>query len=145
MDADDMSRGWLLRTVFGNKHVVGNVDDDDEESAPALGGSANGNGTPKPGPRTGSSKWGSRGISVSADDGVLQSERQREDAFKRQEEGIVDTAHEDADPDAKMKDPDELARILDDDDESDNGVLPAGEGSASVGNGAVWREGEIRK
>lgn len=148
MDADDMSRGWLLRTIFGNKHVVGNVDDDDEESAPALGGSANGNGSsrPKTGTRTGSSKWGSRGISVSADNGVLESERQRGDAFKGQEEGIVDSAHEDADPDAKMKDPDELARILDDDDDdSDDGVLPAGEGSATVGNGAEWREGEVRR
>jgi hypothetical protein len=39
-----------------------------------------------------------------------------------------------------MKDPDELAKILEDDDDgSDDGILP-GEGS-SVGNGVEWREG----
>lgn len=138
VDADDMRAGWLLRTVFGHKAVV--PDNDDEESAPALGGAINGDSRPNA-TRSGSSKWGSRGISVSADDGVLAGERERQNGFSDQEEGIVNGDTGDAvDPDAKMRDPDELARILDDDDEDDDGVLP----STSVGNGAEWREGSSR-
>lgn len=142
VDADDMRRGWLLRTVFGHKAFVGNVED--EESTPALGRSANGdsNGRPNIPGRNGASKWGSRGISVSADEDVLASERARQDRFGDQEDGIVDAeTGEEMDPDAKMKDPDELARILDEDEEDDDdGVLP-GAGSGSVGNGAEWRDG----
>lgn len=129
MDADDVQKGWILNKVFGNKRIVGNIDD--EESAPALG-----NDRPAA-PRAGSN-WGSRGISVSADDGVLESESDR--VFQEQEDGIVDTA------DAKMKDPDELARILEEDDDSEDGLTPhSGESSigaaAPVGNGSEWREG----
>lgn len=135
VDADDMRRGWLLDRVFGNKTVVGNIDEDDNGSA--LGDEENGTSRPTNGARSTKSKWGSRGISVSADDGVLDG---HSDPFSGQEGGVVDAA-EDHDPDAKMKDPDEMARILDDDDESDDGVLPSGEGSSKVGNGSEWREG----
>ncbi|KAF4631281.1 hypothetical protein G7Y89_g6854 [Cudoniella acicularis] len=46
-----------------------------------------------------------------------------------------------------MKDPDELARILEDDDESDDdGALPSSSGaSAHVGNGSEWRDGSNKK
>ncbi|CZT39832.1 related to endoplasmic reticulum retention receptor [Rhynchosporium secalis] len=136
VDADDLRNGWLLRTVFGHKPLVGHVDD--EESTPALGRDD------VPAPRT-ASKWGSRGISVSADDGVLASERERQKAFQGQEQGVISTGDED--PDAKMRDPDELARILDDDEEDgfedDDGVLPSGS-SAAVGNGSEWREGDAK-
>jgi hypothetical protein len=74
---------------------------------------------------------------VSADNGVLESESDR--VFQDQEDGIIDTG-DDADPDAKMKDPDELAKILEDDDESDDGFAPAGESSGKVGNGSEWRD-----
>lgn len=133
MDADDLRNGWLLRAVFGHKPLVGHIDD--EESAPALGGDR-GNGSAAPG-RTGS-KWGTRGISVSADDGVLADERERQG----QESGIVDAALEDeADPDAKMQSPDDLAKILDDEDfEDDDGALPGGSSGSAVGNGSEWRE-----
>ena len=149
MDADDIGRGWLLRSVFRNKAVVGNVDeDDDEESAPPLGGAnGNSNGRPSVPGRTGSkAKWGARGVSVQADDSVIAAERDRENMFKGQEQGVVDTANEgefmdEGDDDAKMKDPDELAKILDDDDDgSDDGILPAAEGSG-VSNGSEWRDG----
>lgn len=145
MDTDDLRSSWLLRAIFGNKHVVGSVDED-EESAPALGRSANNHDSrPKPG-RNGSSKWGARGISVSADDNVLESERHRQRDFEDQEEGIIDSnLGEDNDADAKMRDPDELAKILDDsDDGSDDGILKA-PGASSVGNGSEWREGGARK
>ena len=56
----------------------------------------------------------------------------------------------DVDADAKMRDPDELAKILDDDndeDGSDDGILPAGahesggsSSSSRVGNGSEWRK-----
>ncbi|PMD38388.1 hypothetical protein L207DRAFT_492191 [Hyaloscypha variabilis F] len=141
VDADDMRNSWLLRTVFRHKAVVGH---DDEESAPALGGSPTGNGRPNGSGRNGS-KWGARGISVSADDGVLEGERERQNGFLGQEEGVIDTlTGEETDPDAKMKDPDELARILDDDDDDDDGVLPGGESSERVGNGSEWRDGSSK-
>jgi hypothetical protein len=145
VDADDMRSGWLLRTVFGNKHVTRHLDDEDEESAPALGRRGDEeSGRPQVG-RSRSSKWGARGISVSADDGVLETERQR--SFSDQEEGIVDSGlGDDNDPDAKMKDPDELAKILDEDSDngSDDGILKT-PGESSVGNGSEWREGGARK
>jgi len=147
VDADDMRSGWLLRTVFGNKRIVGSIDDEDEESAPALGRHADRESVrPTPG-RNGSSKWGARGISVSADDGVLESERNRQRGFADQEEGIIDSGlDDDNDADAKMKDPDELAKILndDDDDGSDDGVLKSA-GPSDVGNGSEWRDGGARK
>jgi hypothetical protein len=129
VDNDDMSRGWLLSKIFGSKPLA-----DEEENAPALYGHDD---TERPGPkRNGSSRWGSRGISVSADDGVMASESERQ-----QHDGFVD-------PDAKMRDPDELAKILEDDDDdngSEDGILPAHggvNGSTGVGNGAEWREGQ---
>jgi hypothetical protein len=152
VDSDDIRRGWLLRSVFGNKAVVGSVDEDeDEESSPALG-NGNSNGRPSAPPRTESrAKWGARGISVQADDSVLAAERQRQNGFKGQEQGVIDTRREGNefldedgdDDDAKMKDPDELAKILDDEDEddgSDDGVLRAAD-SSGVSNGSEWRDG----
>jgi hypothetical protein len=142
VDQDDLRNGWLLRRVFGNKHVAGDAHDDetegdDEESAPALGG----NGTARK-PRR---KWGARGISVSADDGVLDAERSRTGTgtYDGQEEGIIDTAGE-GDEDAKMQDPDELAKILEDDDD-DEAILPGPAGadngaSKAVGNGDEWND-----
>ncbi|KAJ2893463.1 hypothetical protein MKZ38_008671 [Zalerion maritima] len=109
VDADDLQRGWLVNRVLGrHPEPTG----DDEESAPALGGNR--------GDRTTNNKWGARGISVSADDGVLQGEHED------QEEGLMAGP---VDPDARMQDPDELARALnetsseddsDDDDDSDS-------------------------
>lgn len=143
VDADDMRSSWLLRTIFGNKRMAGSIDEEDEESAPALGRHDRDNGRPTPG-RNSSSKWGARGISVSADDSVLQSERSRQRGFADQEEGVIDSGlgDDDADADAKMKDPDELAKILEDDDDdgSDDGILKSAVPSA-VGNGSEWRDG----
>ncbi|RDL33335.1 uncharacterized protein BP5553_08774 [Venustampulla echinocandica] len=133
VDADDVRNGWLLSRVFGNKRVVGDIDED-EESAPALGGDGTLNERSSPPRRAAGSKWGSRGISVSADEGVMESERDIHDTFEEQEEGIVDAAG-DADPDAKLKDPDELARALEEEEEDgfDDGVLAS--------NGSEWRDG----
>ncbi|KAF4592294.1 protein-ER retention receptor [Ophiocordyceps camponoti-floridani] len=117
VDADDMRRGWLLRRIFGKNVDAG----DDEENAPSLG--VHGDDAR----RTTRPKWGARGISVSADEGVLDTERHnRADA-----EGLDDAA----DPDAKMRDPDELARALDDDDDDDDAAPGASTASQIQGQG----------
>lgn len=111
IDADDMRRGWLLRRIFGKKFEP----TDDEESAPALGD--HGNDTRRPA-RPG---WGARGISVSADEDVFEESRHRDD----------DGLEEGVDPDARMQDPDELAKALDDDDDDDEGTPTASSSSKS--------------
>ncbi|KAI0126499.1 ER lumen protein retaining receptor [Xylariales sp. AK1849] len=125
VDADDMRRGWLLNRIFGKRF---DAEPDDEESAPALGR----NGDASSGTRR--SKWGARGISVSADDGVNEHEASRsEDEFNT---GV--------DPDAKMRDPDELARALDDDDDEDAPLTSAHTGTngapSGLNNGNEWRD-----
>ncbi|KAI1827164.1 ER lumen protein retaining receptor-domain-containing protein [Xylaria intraflava] len=114
VDADDIRRGWLLNRIFGNKHFE-NVQED-EESSPALGGNENAPSSQR------RSKWGARGISISADDTTLEEERLHDP--NDEISGTVD-------PDAKMRDPDELARALDDDD-GDEGTESAASGSQTV-------------
>ena len=150
VDADDLSRGWLLRRIFGNKrfaHDTATGADDDEEGAPALGGGRRGNnnfnhhdGSSARNGGNGSvrPKWGSRGISISADEGVLEHERERGQAHfgddddsdddDGQEHGVTDLV----DPDAKMRDPDELARAMDEEEEGDarGGAQQAGTSSS---------------
>ncbi|KND88404.1 ER lumen protein-retaining receptor [Tolypocladium ophioglossoides CBS 100239] len=125
VDADDMRRGWLLRRILG-KHVE--AAEADEESAPALGGEHGDNGRRR---GAGRPKWGARGISVSADEGVLDTDRQNREAADELD-GAVD-------PDAKMKDPDELAKALDDDDDDDNDA--AGPSSSSQNKGGAVPNG----
>lgn len=138
VDAEDMGRGWLIGRVLGNKHIAGSQSEEDEDDVEANQGRPNlgRNGS------AGGNKWGARGISVSADEGVLVGESQRQPSYEGQESGVVNAA--DVDGDAKMKDPDELARILDDDGEEseEDGTLPAGGESSgpSAGNGAEWRK-----
>ncbi|KAL3958306.1 hypothetical protein ACCO45_006468 [Purpureocillium lilacinum] len=91
--ASASSSGWLLRRIFGKRVEQA----EDEESTPALGDEGRG----------GRPKWGARGISVSADEGVLEADGHHRD------DADLDTV----DPDAKMRDPDELARALDDDED----------------------------
>jgi hypothetical protein len=125
VDADDMRRGWILGRLFGkntNSHAY-----DDEEAG--LNPDGPGQGAP---PRR--AKWGSRGISVSADDPDLEAARSS---------SSVDEFDAAVDPDAKMRDPDDLARALDDSDDEDDALpsaqgRPAGEGSG-VGNGSEWQ------
>ncbi|KOS21617.1 ER lumen protein-retaining receptor [Escovopsis weberi] len=144
VDADDMRRGWLLRRIFGKS--VESAEDDEEAAAgsfPATGPAAAraGAGAGAGGAR---SKWGSRGISVSADAGVLDAERHHAATRGGDIEGDVD-------PDARMQDPDDLARALDDDedddDDAENTPLRRGDsavaGQAAPGgmrSGDEWRD-----
>ncbi|KAG9247813.1 ER lumen protein retaining receptor-domain-containing protein [Calycina marina] len=135
VDSDDLRSGWLLRRVLGHKSVSGGLDEGDEESSPALG-SGNRSATGRT-----ASKWGSRGISVSADNGVLEDEDARQDDFTEQEEGII-TGRTEGDEDAKMQDPDELAKILEGEGSDDDGVLPSSTsgGVNGVKNGSEWHD-----
>ncbi|KAI0473949.1 ER lumen protein retaining receptor-domain-containing protein [Xylariaceae sp. FL0804] len=134
VDQDDIRRGWLLRRVFGNKRfAAADADgvDGDEESAPALGGRRNGDAAASHQQQQRRSKWGARGISISADDPALE-----QDLGNGRVDEFSDAA---VDPDAKMRDPDELARALDgdDDDDDDDGLPPAA--SSAMGGGNEWR------
>ncbi|KAI5864718.1 ER lumen protein retaining receptor-domain-containing protein [Durotheca rogersii] len=140
VDADDIRRGWLLNRIFGHRRFQ--PVEGDEESTPALG-DGNGNGSASSQRR---SKWGARGISISADDGVHEQEAQRGPS-----DDFTDAAA--VDPDARMRDPDELARALDDDDDDDDsdeglqaptGKSPHTESNnkapSGVSNGSEWRD-----
>ncbi|KAL7620312.1 hypothetical protein AAE478_009306 [Parahypoxylon ruwenzoriense] len=137
VDADDIRRGWLLNRIFGHKRFQSVEGGDDEESAPALGGNGNGNGASS----QHRSKWGARGISISADDGVHEQEARHEAS-----DDFTDAA---VDPDARMRDPDELARALEDDDDDDDGLPHTTAQShpesnnktpSGVSNGREWRD-----
>lgn len=110
VDADDIRQGWLLRRILGKHMDHGSHGGaEDEESAPALGG-------PRRGGSQSASKWGSRGISVSADDGTLEQEHlfaaERSDGHHNLDASV--------DPDARMQDPDELARALGNEEEEED-------------------------
>ncbi|KAL7807993.1 ER lumen protein retention receptor [Trichoderma gracile] len=108
VDADDLHRGWFLHRIFGKSVPAA----DDEEAG--VGGD---------GSRGGRARWGARGISVSADDGVLESGRHDDDDH-----------HAGLDPDARMHDPDELAKAMDDDDDDEDTPLRAGQSSSQSHN-----------
>jgi len=130
VDGDDLRQSWVLGKIFGRIGGQASPEDlENGEAVPGQNGSA-GLGAQRP------SNWGSRGISVSADESVLASERERqsrEDAAGGQLPAYTSA-------DARMKDPDELARILDDEDEdSDEDIVTAHD--SGVENGREWRDG----
>ncbi|KAI5459164.1 ER lumen protein retaining receptor [Mariannaea sp. PMI_226] len=127
VDADDMRRGWLLRRIFGKR--VETAEEDEESAAGFVDPNSGRRGASRP-------NWGARGISVSADDGVLETERNN-----REHDDDLDDA---VDPDARMQDPDELAKALDDDDENtplrpDHDHEPSGAPTGLRG-GEGWRD-----
>ncbi|KAG6223410.1 hypothetical protein E4U26_004560 [Claviceps purpurea] len=121
VDADDLRRGWLLSRIFGKKFES---HDADEESAPALGDDSHDARRPA---RHG---WGARGISVSAD------EHDFDEGPHHDEDGL----EEGVDPDARMQDPDELAKALDDDDE---GIPTASVGVSSTSTSKPAKEDSV--
>ena len=70
VDSDDLNRGFLVSRVLGR----GDANVDDEERGPVVGAESNGHpGAPKK-----KGNWGPRGISVSADDDVMDQAHQSE-------------------------------------------------------------------
>ncbi|CAD6505268.1 BgTH12-00760 [Blumeria graminis f. sp. triticale] len=135
VDADDLHNGWLLRTIFGNKVVAS-----DEESTPTGRDENRSRSLPKTG-----SKWGSRGISVSADENLLDDTEDGD--FEDHEESTLDAGSGSSDleiaVDTRMKDPDEMAKILDEDGDED---ISDGHGPqiSHPDSSGVWREGNSR-
>ena len=91
VDSDDLSRGFLVSRVLGR----GDPGIDDEERA--AGDGANDDDT-APSSRRGG-KWGLRGISVSADEGVIEPRNKAQDSKARDDElaGIMDDDESDED------------------------------------------------
>ncbi len=159
VDADDIRRGWLLNRIFGTRRFESEIEGGgagDEESAPALGGgrSAGAGAEGNAASSARRSKWGARGISVSADEGVYD-DRQAQQAGGSGGGFNDDDDDDPVDPDAKMKDPDELARVLDeadddddddDDDSEEDATPPAARkgnnpgGAGGISNGSEWRD-----
>lgn len=115
VDADDLRRGWLLSRIFGKQTEAA-----DEESAPLSNGVPASRGPTR-------AKWGARGISISADDTVLENVPEQ----SLEEHGVEDSL----DPDARMQDPDELAKVLDEDDEDAPVPVKKGKKPSSPGGG----------
>lgn len=132
VDQDDLRKGWFLGRLFGSKRVVGDADDEEESAG------IDSDGNPVLG-RTAAPKWGRQGISVSADEGLLEREHQRQQVNDGQEYGIVDTARE-GDEDARLRDPDELEAALADEGDDDED-LPSARVDG-VANGSEWRDGK---
>ncbi|KFY16755.1 hypothetical protein V492_01116 [Pseudogymnoascus sp. VKM F-4246] len=122
VDADDLNKSWLLRRVLRRGR---DSQEDDEAARPALGDDAEYEGdiSRTEGSRGRAGGWGRRGISVSADEDVLAAERGEGSPIAK---------------DARMRDPDELARILHDEDDSD--VEAEGAPEATPIAGAEWRD-----
>ncbi|KAM3562138.1 hypothetical protein ARSEF4850_002907 [Beauveria asiatica] len=122
VDADDLRNGWLVQRIFGR--TLGQHNEEHDEEA----------GLNNDEQRGGRPKWGSRGISVSADEGVFDDEERGEGS-----QGLDDAV----DPDAKMQDPDDLAKALDDDDEAEDAPLrgqSSGQTPAGIRGGDEWRD-----
>lgn len=119
VDAEDLGKSWVLRRVLGRR----TADEVADEERPALG-EEGGEGAER---RT--EGWGRRGISVSADEGVVEAERERGRAPMR--------------VDAEMRDPDEMARILDEEEEEEESEAEVVDGPSAMGitGGEEWREG----
>ncbi|KKA30163.1 hypothetical protein TD95_001167 [Thielaviopsis punctulata] len=151
IDSDDMDRGWIINRLFGrNIEPLPQGDEENPRSLHANGGSAGltlgGNSSSRL--AASRAKWGSRGISISADDDTLEQQNQAGSSSHADLDRNVD-------PDAKMRDPDELAMALDDesdnegrqlgdedssDDESPNAAKKPLTGSSGVRGGEEWRD-----
>jgi len=132
VDSEDLSRGWLVGKILGR----GPAEDRDEEDAFAVDRTGNVDHVPTPRQVGSKGGWGARGISVSADEGVLEHETERQQKSRtRPTETDSVTRRE------------EITGMLeeDEDDFGDDDVLPPNKNltgsSDSVGNGEEWRHG----
>lgn len=89
VDSDDLSRGFLVSRVLGQ----GDASMDDGESGPLDGVRSNGNAAAAAAKKGGN--WGPRGISVSADEDVMDQTRQPEGDSRAKDDGLVGLMEED--------------------------------------------------
>ena len=134
VDSEDLSRGWLVRRLIGRERQ----DLEDEERRAALNDAESpGNGSARSGTRRTHNKWGRRGISVSADEGLAEADDQT--SRKQDAKGYAGHGQNDSDG---LADP---SAFEDDSDAADVGHAWDNEGSGAtgirgVGDGAEWRE-----
>lgn len=124
VDADDLRNGYLVQRILGR--TLGRRNEEQDEEAGLDHGDSRGS---RP-------NWGSRGISVSADDGVFEDDEHGEGS-----QGLDEAV----DPDAKMQDPDDLAKALDDDDDDAGENAPlrgqsSGSAPGGIRSGDEWRD-----
>ncbi|KAI9659118.1 MAG: hypothetical protein M1821_002078 [Bathelium mastoideum] len=141
VDSDDLSRGWLVSRLIGRERQ----DLEDGERRPASNAASGpGNGLVGSGTRRAQStnKWGPRGISVSADEGLAEedSRASRKQNIKPNAlNGYVDhgqnTDHELADPSAFEDDIDPA-----DGKDAWDAQASSETGLRGVGDGAEWRD-----
>lgn len=116
VDSDDLSRGWLVGRFLGRKSTEADRDDFDYDAE------AGDLPSPREETRPRNNKWGARGISVSADEGVLD----RENGQASQPLTAPDAFEDDSD------------------DEGDLGrkstSRPPTDLDNGISNGAEWRE-----
>lgn len=129
VDSDDMRGGWLVGRFVGRKSL--DFDAEDEEAATGaggrtLGGNANANARNKNNNNNTNNGWGRRGISVSADEGVLEGESTGPAIRKKSPVGAKGQGKNTLDPEAQP-----LADPAAFEDESDDEGAPAAAGSSS--------------
>lgn len=95
VDSDDLSRGFLVSRVLGRV----DIDTDDEERAGLNDGN---DSAPTSAPRK-AGTWGARGVSVSADEGVANSQ-QKQNSFNDHEDALGDLAGTDDSDNAAVLD-----------------------------------------
>ena len=126
VDSEDLSRGWLVSKIMGAR----GASEPDEEDRVHTDGPDNGYPRRNVGSRA---QWGARGISVSADEGLLETPQPQK---KRHNIERLDSVARD----------EEIAGILEDNsdaEDSDIAVPPPNSkhntAGHSVGNGEEWR------
>ncbi|KAH7034218.1 ER lumen protein retaining receptor-domain-containing protein [Macrophomina phaseolina] len=115
VDSDDLSRSWFVGRVLGRKSTDADRDDFDYD--------AEAGDVPSPQEsRPRNNKWGARGISVSADEGVLDGENGQASQPLTAPDAFEDDSDDEGDLGGKSS------------------QKPAGEHFSGVSNGAEWRE-----
>ena len=120
VDSEDISRGWLINRIIGQR---GNLDHDDDDDDAGLAGQEEGIIRPN----RSVNNWGPRGISVSADEGLHGAENSR----------LADPAafEDDYEDDAVMVSP----RVSEQDHDEGKAHITTKSG---ISDGAEWRNDE---
>jgi ER lumen protein retaining receptor len=97
VDSEDLSRGWLVTRLIGRERL----DLEDEEGRPAANPNQPAhdpsNGSPRSSIRKPHNKWGPRGISVSADDELVEEGTKKPDAKTAAGDGSTNHTQKDDD------------------------------------------------